>query len=44
MKIKKADVAKTAFRTHYGHFEFLVLPFLLTNAPAIFMDLINRVF
>jgi hypothetical protein len=44
MKIKEVDVAKTAFRTHYGHYEFLVLPFLLTNAPALFMDLINRVF
>jgi hypothetical protein len=44
MKIKEVDVAKTAFRTHYRHYEFLVLSFLLTNAPAIFMDLINRVF
>jgi len=44
MKIKEVDVAKTAFRTHYGHYEFLVLSFLLTNAPAIFVDLINRVF
>ena len=44
MKIKGADIAKTAFRTHYGHYEFLVLPFGLTNAPALFMDLMNRVF
>ena len=35
---------KTAFRTRYGHYEFLVLPFRLTNAPAYFMDLMNRVF
>ena len=35
---------KTAFRTRYGHYEFLVLPFGLTNAPAAFMDLMNRVF
>ena len=32
------------FRTRYGHFEFEVLPFGLTNAPAAFMDLMNRVF
>jgi hypothetical protein len=44
MKIKEADVAKTAFRTCYGHHEFLVLLFGLTNAPALFMDLMNRVF
>ena len=35
---------KTAFRTRYGHYEFLVTPFGLTNAPAAFMDLMNRVF
>ena len=33
-----------AFRTRYGHYEFLVMPFGLTNAPAAFMDLMNRVF
>ena len=33
-----------AFRTRYGHYEFLVMSFALTNAPAIFMDLMNRVF
>jgi hypothetical protein len=44
MRIKGQDVPKTAFRTRYGHFEFLVLPFGLTNAPTLFMDLMNRVF
>jgi hypothetical protein len=44
MRIKGQDVPKTAFRTRYGHFKFLVLPFGLTNAPTLFMDLMNRVF
>ena len=33
-----------AFKTRYGHYEFLVMPFGLTNVPAAFMDLMNRVF
>jgi len=44
LKIKKEDVPKTAFRTHCGHYQFLVLSFGLTSAPSYFMDLMNRVF
>ncbi|WOG95250.1 hypothetical protein DCAR_0414562 [Daucus carota subsp. sativus] len=44
LKIKAEAIPKTAFRTRYGHYEFLVMSFGLTNAPAAFMDLMNRVF
>nr|GEV74112.1 putative reverse transcriptase domain-containing protein [Tanacetum cinerariifolium] len=40
--IREEDIPITAFRTRYGHYEFQVMPFRLTNAPAIFMDLMNR--
>ncbi|KAK1422205.1 hypothetical protein QVD17_25165 [Tagetes erecta] len=43
LKIRDEDIPKTAFRTRYGHYEFLVMSFGLTNAPAAFMDLMNRV-
>ena len=44
MRIREEDIPKTAFWTRYGHYEFLVLSFGLTNAPAAFMDLMNRNF
>ena len=44
LKIKREDVPKTAFRARFGHYEFLVLPFRLTNTPAYFIGLMNRVF
>lgn len=44
MRIKDEDVPKTTFRTRYGHYEFVVKPFGLTNALDMFMELINRIF
>lgn len=41
--IKEEDILKTAFRTRYGHYEFIVVPFGVTNTPAAFMNLMNRV-
>ena len=44
LRVRKADISKTAFRTRYEHFEFTVMPFGLTNVPTTFMDLMHRVF
>ncbi|KAH0669077.1 hypothetical protein KY289_023570 [Solanum tuberosum] len=44
VKVRECDIPKTAFRTRYRHYEFVVMSFGLTNALAIFMDLMNRIF
>jgi hypothetical protein len=44
VRVKEEDIPKIAFRTCYGHYEFLVMSSELTNALAVFMDMMNRVF
>jgi hypothetical protein len=44
LRVKEEDIPKTAFRTCYGHYEFLVMSFKLTNVPVVFMDTMNKVF
>jgi hypothetical protein len=44
VRIKDEDINKAAFRTRYGHYEFIVVPFGLSNAPTVFMCLMNGVF
>ncbi|GJZ67148.1 putative reverse transcriptase domain-containing protein [Tanacetum coccineum] len=43
LRVRDEDIPKTAFRTRYGHYEFQVMPIGLTNAPTVFMDLMNCV-
>nr|GFA18497.1 putative reverse transcriptase domain-containing protein [Tanacetum cinerariifolium] len=43
LRVREEDIPNTAFRTRYGHFELTVMPFGLNNAPAVFMDLMNRI-
>ncbi|WMV49637.1 hypothetical protein MTR67_043022 [Solanum verrucosum] len=44
LRVIDSNILKTTFRTQYGHYEFVVMSFGLTNSPAAFMDLMNRVF
>ncbi|GJT41807.1 putative reverse transcriptase domain-containing protein [Tanacetum coccineum] len=44
LRVYKEDIPNTAFRTCYGHYEFQVMHFRVTNAPAVFMDLMNRMY
>nr|GEY26814.1 putative reverse transcriptase domain-containing protein [Tanacetum cinerariifolium] len=43
LRVQEEDITKTTFKTRYGHYEFQVMLFGLTNAPTVFMDLMNRV-
>jgi len=42
--VKDDDILKTAFRTRYGHYEYLVMLFGVSNAPGVFMEYMNRIF
>ncbi|GAU45290.1 hypothetical protein TSUD_327480 [Trifolium subterraneum] len=44
IRVKTEDIPKTAFRTRYGHYEYTVMPFGVTNAPGVFMEYMNRIF
>ena len=44
LRVKEVDIPKIGFRTRYGNFEFIVIPFKFTNVPTSFMDLMHRVF
>uniref|UniRef100_M1DKW3 Gag-pol protein n=1 Tax=Solanum tuberosum TaxID=4113 RepID=M1DKW3_SOLTU len=44
LRVRECDIPKTTFRTHYDHYDFLVMSFGLTIAPVAFMNLMNRVF
>jgi hypothetical protein len=44
ISMKEQDIEKTTFQCHFGHFEFLVMPFRLTNAPATFQSCTNHIF
>jgi hypothetical protein len=44
LRIREGDIPKTAFRTRFRHYKFVVVHFGLTNVPAVFMSLMNGVF
>ena len=44
LRVREVDIPKTTFRKRYRHFEFIVMPYGLRNAPTSFMDLMHRVF
>jgi len=44
IRVKTEDISKTAFRMRYGHYEYSMMPFSVTNAPGVFMEYMNRIF
>jgi hypothetical protein len=44
VRIREENISKITFRTRYGHYEFMVVPFGLSNSPIVFMCLMNGVF
>ena len=44
LRVRDSDILKTSFKTRYSYYEFVVMSFILTNAPAPFMDLMNELF
>jgi hypothetical protein len=44
IRVKAEDISKTAFRTRYGHYEYSVMPFGVSNAPGVFMEYMNKIF
>ena len=44
IRVKSEDIHKTTFRTRYGHYEYSVMLFGVTNAPGVFMEYMNRIF
>jgi len=44
IRLEADDVQKTTFRSQYGHYEYMVIPFGVTNAPTVFMDYMNMIF
>lgn len=44
IQVKLEEIPKTAFRTRYGHYEYSIVSFGLTNAPEVFMEYMNMIF
>ena len=44
IRVREQDIPKTSFKCHYGHYDFLVMPFGMTNAPATFQSYMNHTF